>query len=153
MHLTDADHVRGLLAAYGELLDAADFAGLGQLLADAVLADESGTPFATGAAEVAGFYGATVRLHADGTPRTHHLVLGTRFLPEDAPDRAGCRSSYLVLHQPDGGALAPMVTGTYDDTFARSGPPGESGGWRFVERRMGLRLVGDLSTHLAFDPT
>jgi hypothetical protein len=153
--LSDTDRVRNLLSTYGDLVDAAHFDALGELMAEARLCDESGTPFATGAAEVAAFYRGSLRLHADGTPRTHHLVLGTRFDEPvgdggttEAGDRLACRSSYLVLHQPDGGELRPLITGTYDDVFVR-----RDAGWCFAERRMGMRLVGDLATHLRFDPT
>ena len=149
MALSDTDRVRNLLSIYGDLVDAADYDALGELMAHARLCDEGGTPFATGAREVADFYRASVRLYADGTPRTHHLVLGTRFAePDDDADRLACRSSYLVLHQPDRGQLRPLLTGTYDDVFVR-----RDGRWCFAERRMGMRLVGELSTHLRFDPT
>ncbi len=143
----DADRIRGLLARYGELLDAGDFDAVGALFAAGCLAGPDGTAFATGDAEVAAFYRAGTRLH-DGSPRTKHLVTNVAF---DEPAPAGgpvvVRSSYLVLQQVGDGPLQPIITGRYVDTVV----PGAGGGWTFRERRFLVDLVGDLSQHLA-DP-
>ena len=52
MPLTEADHIRSLLGTYCRLIDAADFAGIGQLMADAVLMTEEGAVIATGALDL-----------------------------------------------------------------------------------------------------
>ena len=141
--LSDGDHIRNLLGRYCDLIDGADFDGVGELFADGCLADEHGTVLAQGAEQVAAFCASTVRLH-DGLPRTKHLVLNTTL--EVAREVAGsitARSSYLVLQSLEGVPLQPIITGRYVDRFERTG-----GGWRFVERRFVVDLVGDLSRHL-----
>ncbi len=143
MPLTDADHIRGLLGTYCRLIDAADFAGVGELMADAVLMAEDGTVIATGADEVAALYGAIVMVHGDGTPGTQHVVANTA-LEEIDGGAIRARSAYLVFQAVPGVPLQPVITGSYDDTFAQ-GPTGE---WRFVERRFAVGRSGDLSHHL-----
>ncbi len=142
------ERIRGLLATYGERMDAADFDGVGALFAEGALADEHGAELARGADAVAAFYRGTTRLH-DGSPRTKHLVLGT-WLAE--PDEAGtdgvviARSSYLVLQAVTPGDLRPMITGRYVDRVVLGG----DGDWTFRERRFFVDLTGDLSEHLTF---
>src|SRR3712207_2372329 len=96
MPLTDGDHVRGLLGRYCQLIDAGDFAGVGALMADAVLCTEDGTPIARGAAEVEKLYAGLVQLHDDGTPGTQHLVTNT-VLEERQDGALTARSTYVVL--------------------------------------------------------
>ena len=144
MPLTDGDHVRGLLGRYCQLIDAGDFAGVGALMASAVLCAEDGTPVAAGAAEVEKLYAGLVRVHADGTPGTQHVVTNT--VLEEAPEGAiTARSSYVVLQALPDLPLQPIVTGSYVDTFDRD----EHGSWRFRERRFSIGRAGVLDHHLA----
>lgn len=131
-----------LLALYAERIDAADFDGVGELFAQGELCAGDGPAFARGAVAVAAFYRATVQLH-DGSPRTKHLVTNLVI------DGATARSSYVVLQQVGDGPLQTIITGRYEDRFARAldGP-----GWCFEQRRFYVDLVGDLSQHLA-DPS
>jgi hypothetical protein len=144
MHLTDGDHIRGLLGTYCRLIDAGDFAGLGALMAGATLRTEDGTTVATGSAEVTALYTDLVRIHEDGTPMTQHLVANTVFRdpPGDGPVTA--TSSYVVLQATPELRLQPVIAGTYVDTFA----PDATGRWHFTERRFGIGRAGDLSHHL-----
>ena len=144
MSLTDGDHIRSLLGTYCRLIDAADFSGLGQLMADAVLMTLDGTVIATGAAEVAALYSAIVTLHDDGTPGTQHVVANTS-LEEIDGGAIRARSSYIVFQAVPALPLQPVITGSYVDTFT----PDASGVWRFTERRFGIGRSGDLSHHLA----
>jgi hypothetical protein len=144
MHLSDGDRICGLLGTYCHLIDAGDFAGLGDLMSAATLRTEDGALLATGAEEVAALYAGLVRIHAGGTPMTQHLVANTVF---DEPGEDGtvrARSSYLVLQATPELPLQPVVTGTYVDTFGRDA----AGRWRFTERRFGIGRAGDLSNHL-----
>ena len=143
MQLTDGDRIRGLLATYARLIDAGDFAGVGALMADAVLRTEDGTAIATGAAEVERLYAGLVKLHGDGTPGTQHVVTDTTFEEPDADGSATATSTYVVLQALPDLPLQPIVTGTYVDRFA----PGEHG-WRFTERRFGIGRAGVLDHHL-----
>lgn len=144
--MDDGERIRGLLATYGERMDAGDFDGVGALFAAGCLADEHGTELARGAAAVARFYRSITRLH-DGSPRTKHLVLGTWLAEPDGDGVVVARSSYLVLQAVEAGDLRPMITGRYVDRVARTA----EGPWAFVERRFHVDLTGDLSQHLTFD--
>lgn len=144
MHLTDGDHIRGLLGTYCRLIDAGDFAGLGALLARATLRTEDGTPLASGAEAVTAFYAGLVRIHEDGTPMTQHLVANTVFHDPPGDGSVTATSTYVVLQATPRLRLQPVIAGTYVDTFA----PDASGRWHFTERRFGVGRAGDLSHHL-----
>lgn len=142
--LGPGDQVRNLLGSYCDLIDAADYGGVGALFGDSgVLADEQGTPLATGAADIARFYAEIVRLH-DGQQRTKHIVANTRLDPGADGTSITARSSYLVLQALEGMPLQPIITGRYLDTFEVDG----AGSWRWEERRFSVDLTGDLSQHL-----
>ena len=146
MHLTDGDRIRGLLATYCRLLDAGDCAGVGALMAHAVLRSDDGTTLAEGAAEVERLYAGLVRLHEDGTPGTQHLVTNSSFDEPGADGSVTVTSAYLVLQAVPGLPLQPIITGTYVDRFE----PG-SDGWRFIERTFGIGRAGVLDHHLTVD--
>ncbi|TIC84884.1 nuclear transport factor 2 family protein [Nocardioides sp. GY 10113] len=141
MHLTDGDQIRNLLGRYCHLVDAGDFAGVGELLARATLCGEHGTPLARGSAEIAAFYERLV-LRYDGRPGTQHAVANT--VLEPAGDGARATSTYVVLQAVEGLPLQPIITGTYRDTFAR-----DETGWHFTERRFAAGLSGRLDRHMA----
>lgn len=144
MPLSDGDHIRSLLGTYCRLIDAGDFAGVGQLMSDAVLMTEDGTAIATGADEVTALYGGIVTLHADGTPGTQHVVVNTS-LEELEGGAIRARSAYVVFQAVPELSLQPVVTGSYVDTFE----VGPTGAWRFVERRFSVGRSGNLTHHLA----
>ncbi len=142
MPLTDGDQIRGLLGTYCRLIDAGDFAGLGELMSQAVLMAEDGTAIAAGADEVAALYAGIVTLHDDGTPGTQHVVANTSM--EDLEDGAiRAKSAYLVFQSVPELPLQPIITGSYVDTFE------SAGGWHFVERRFSIGRSGNLTHHLA----
>ena len=142
--LTAGDEIRSLLGRYCHLIDAGDFAGIGALMADAVLCTEDGTPIARGAGEVAELYAGLVTLHADGTPGTQHVVANTVLTENDA-GTVTARSSYVVLQALPDLPLQPIVTGSYVDTFDRD----HADRWRFRERRFSVGRAGVLDHHLA----
>lgn len=145
--LTDTDRIRNLLGTYCDLMDAADFDGVGALFADGSMAAGDGPAFLTGAEEVARFFRQGTQLH-DGSPRTKHLIVNTVLDEPGTDGTVVARSSYLVLQGVDGHPLQPIITGRYVDTFGRD----TADAWCFVERRFHVDLVGDLSRHLA-DPS
>jgi hypothetical protein len=74
-------------------------------------------------------------------------VVDTVLEPSDDGDAIVARSSYVVLMALEGVLpLQPIIAGRYVDTFERRAP-----GWRWLERRFAVDLVGDLSHHLAFE--
>jgi hypothetical protein len=137
--------VRNLLGRYCELIDAGDFAGVGDLLAGAVLREESGQEVARGRDEIVALYGATTRRHPDGTPRTRHLTANSIVEVDDAAGVATARSAYVVFQATGTVPLQPIISGRYHDRFART-----ADGWAFTERTITVDLVGDLADHLTF---
>jgi 3-phenylpropionate/cinnamic acid dioxygenase small subunit len=147
--VSDPRHeIEALLFRYAALIDAGDFAGVGELFAHGRITTDDGQVVAEGAAAVVALYEATTKRHADGTPRTHHVT--TNVIVEVAPDgrSATARSAFTVLQQTDEVALQPVVAGRYRDRFEFA-----DGQWRFTERCMRPQLFGDLHDHLLFDPT
>ena len=147
--MTEPAHeaIRNLLGRYCELIDAGDFDGLGDLLADAVLRDDDGREVARGRDGIVRLYSSGTRLHG-GSPRTRHVTTNSIVEVDDAdPGTATARSAYVVLQATDGLALQPIIAGRYRDRFDR----GEDGTWRFAERAFAIDLVGDLSQHLLYE--
>jgi 3-phenylpropionate/cinnamic acid dioxygenase small subunit len=134
------EEIRNLLGTYCEVLDAADWAGLGELFAQGRLTDGDGNEVAAGAEAVAGLYAGLVLLH-DGSPRTRHHTTNPVITVDG--EQATCRSSFAVLQQVGTGPLLPVAAGRYRDRFLRT-----SGAWHFTERAFSLDQVGDTSQHL-----
>ncbi len=133
------EEIRNLLGVFCEVMDDADWAGLGRLFAGGRLIDERGREIAHGADDVTALWTAMVRVY-DGSPRTRHLVSGPVITVQDST--AQCRSSYVVLqHEADGG-LRPIAAGRYRDTFACT-----DGSWHFTERQFFLDQESDMSQH------
>lgn len=126
-----------LLRRYCELIDSADWDGVGSLFAHGALADERGRVFARGAEQVARFFRDAVITY-DGSPRTKHVVADT---VQD--DDGVVRSVYVVLQRLDDEPWTPIVAGRYEDRFDPDGS-----GFRFAQRRFVVDLAGDLSRHL-----
>jgi len=141
------DHVRAveaLIFRYAELVDAGDFEGVADLLADATVGGLEDPGGVHGREAVARLFHTTTIRHDDGTPRTKHVTTNVVVDVDEAAGTASARAYFTVLQALPGMALQPIVAGRYRDTFAL-GP----GGWRFTERRFGVDLVGDVSRHLA----
>ena len=145
--MSDADAIRNLLGRYCELIDAGRFDELAELFTDAVMTDEHGNAWATGADDVRKIWHGNTLLH-DGSPRTKHLTVNTIVEVDDGGGTAEARSSYVVLQATDTLPLQPIITGRYLDRFARR----DDGTWFFTERRYYVDQVGDLSQHQAHLP-
>jgi ketosteroid isomerase-like protein len=140
------EEIRNLLGLYCERMDAGDFAGLAALFAGGQLADDSGNVFATGADQMRAMWETQTKTY-DGSPRTRHLTANPVIEVDEAAGTATCSSSYVVFQGVDDFGFQPIVSGRYNDRFAR----GDDGNWRFAERRYAVDHVGDLSHHLNFD--
>jgi 3-phenylpropionate/cinnamic acid dioxygenase small subunit len=143
--LTASAHeaIRNLLGRYCELMDAAAWAEVGALFADAELIAPDGSVVARGAAAVQALYERGTKLY-DGSPRTRHMTANT--ILEVDGDLATARSSYVVFQGVEGVPLQPIITGRYADEFLL----GEHG-WRFARRQFFVDHVGDLSHHLTYE--
>jgi SnoaL-like domain len=135
--------IERLILGYAERIDRGDFAGVGELFADGVVAGPDGTALARGSDAVRRLYERTTRRYADGTPRTKHQTTNLIVEVDEPAGRARARSYFTVLQGLPDFPLQPIVAGRYEDRFERA-----PAGWRFAERRMFVELVGDVSRHL-----
>jgi 3-phenylpropionate/cinnamic acid dioxygenase small subunit len=143
VELPAATAITNLLARYAELIDAGDFVGIGELFAHATITtDGSDSVSFTGAAQVQSMYDGTTRKHADGTPRSKHVITNP-IVELDGPDSARCRSYYTVFMCTETLPLQPIVAGRYRDGFERV-----DGVWRWATRHMIVEFVGNISEHL-----
>ncbi len=142
----EPDHVAvtNLVYRYAELVDQGDFAGVGRLLAHAVITIE-GMDFEQRGAEV--IQGVleewTRRYPDDGTPHTRHVFTNPIVEVDADAGTASVRSSFTVFQQVDEQPLQPIIIGRYHDRFERV-----DGVWRFSGRHLFNDLTGDLSRHL-----
>ncbi|HTZ10164.1 MAG TPA: nuclear transport factor 2 family protein [Acidimicrobiales bacterium] len=134
--------VTNLVARYAELIDGGDFAGLGQLFAEAVFGGE-GDAVVRGGQAVEGIFRSMVMVHDDGTPRTKHVTTNLQVEVDEGGEVATARSYVTVFQALPDLPLQPIVAGRYRDRFAR-----REGRWVFVERRFVTDLVGDVHRHL-----
>ena len=142
----DGFAITNLLYRYAELIDAGDFAGVSDLFAHADVT--VGGQVLRGAEPMLALWNAHTKLHADGTPRTKHVV--TNPIVEIAEDRrtASARSYYTVLQATEIVPLQVIAAGRYHDTFEKV-----DGRWRFATRDYSLLdLLGDVRDHLLIDP-
>ena len=133
--------IENLIYRYAELLDLGDIPAVAQLFARARFLGPDGEVQGEGADAIAAIYETFTRLHADGTPLTHHVT--TNVIVEVSGDTASARSYFTVFQATEKLPLQPIIAGRYHDSFTRDG-----GGWYFTARQMLPRLSGDLSQHL-----
>ncbi|MFI7610399.1 nuclear transport factor 2 family protein [Nonomuraea terrae] len=133
--------IENLIARYSELVDDGDFAGVGDLLAHAVYRG-SGAPLG-GREAIERWFRDTLIVHPGGTPRTQHITTNIAVELDDHADTARARSYVTVLQALPGRPPQVIAAGRYHDRFER-----HDGTWRFMERRVDIRLAGDLSGHL-----
>jgi 3-phenylpropionate/cinnamic acid dioxygenase small subunit len=134
--------IENLIARYAELVDAGDFAGLGDLLGDGLFGGE-GDLVVRGDRAIEGIFRSMVRVYEDGTPRTKHVTTNIQIEVDEALGTATSRSYVTVFQGMDDTGIQPIVAGRYRDRFERKEQE-----WRFVERRFVTDLLGDVSRHL-----
>ncbi|MEU3985986.1 nuclear transport factor 2 family protein [Streptomyces sp. NPDC026672] len=134
--------VENLVARYAFLVDDGDFAGLGELLADAEFS-LNGDTVTGGARAVEDFAHHTLQVHADGTPRTRHVTTNLLVEVDEEAGTALSRSYFTVFQALDGFPLQPVAAGRYRDRFER-----REGEWRFTFRQVETDMLGDVSHHV-----
>ena len=142
---TAAVAITNLLATYAECIDTGDLDGAARLFTHAQIKVGVGPGGGTLIDSVAllDVWRKNVIIHADGTPRTKHVITNANIDVDEIGGEATCRSYYTVFQQLEGFALQPIIAGRYHDRFECV-----EGRWRFCERLEYLDLVGDLSRHL-----
>lgn len=133
--------IENLIYRYAELLDLGDIPAVAQMFARAKFLGPDGAVQGEGAEAIAAIYESFTRLHADGTPLTHHVT--SNVIVEVDGETATARSYFTVLQATEKLQLQPIIAGRYHDQFAR-----DDKGWHFVARKMLPRLYGKLSEHL-----
>lgn len=139
--------IANLIGRYAECIDAGDFDGMVELLADAAVAGEDGDHPLRGREAIRALFASTARLYPEGTPRTKHVTTNLVIEVDEASGRATTRSYWTVLQATEGLPLQPILAGRYLDAFER-----HDGRWRFAERRFAVDLVGDASHHMLTGP-
>ncbi|MBF9127658.1 nuclear transport factor 2 family protein [Plantactinospora sp. S1510] len=134
--------IANLIAAYAELVDAGDFVGLANLLADASFTSHSGERL-DGRDAVDRLAQETLVIYDDGTPRTKHVTTNLIVEVDEAAGTADSRSCFTVFQALPDFPLQAVACGRYRDRFER-----RDSGWRFVARQVSTDLVGDVSRHL-----
>ena len=141
MEADDWFAIQNLLFRYPYALDRGDFDAVGRLFAEARVYSGGALLADRDAAAVARAFRDWVIVYPDGTPRTRHMLANVLIMP-DGPDRATVSSYVMVFQQAPDEPLHAVIGGDYRDTVEK-----RDGEWRFVERRMGNDLIGDLTAH------
>jgi hypothetical protein len=141
--LSAADYfqIQALVHSYPRLLDGGDLTGLGQLFRHATVHIQGvEDPIVRDPANITGMFADFLRLY-EGRPRTRHSMANLIIEP-DGPDAARASCMVVVFQQTPDFPLQPIITGDYQDCFAKV-----DGEWAFVERRITNDLFGDLRAH------
>ena len=131
-----------LLFTYAERLDAGDLDGMSHLFEHATFRSRDGQMVLTGSAEVRAAFAASVAFH-DGTPATQHVTTNLYVDEDDHGEHAVAHSAFTVLQATRRLPLQIVCAGRYLDRFVRS-----PDGWRFADREVDLRFLGDVSEHM-----
>ena len=86
---------------------------------------------------------ANIKLYADGTPKTKHLMSNVDLRIDETAGTASSECYITVLQQTPNFPLQTIFCGHYFDNFERVGDH-----WRFAKRVIRSPLVGDLSAHV-----
>lgn len=141
--MTGEDYIaiQNLLFSYPYLLDSGDFDGVGELFRHAAVHSGGALMADKDPGAVSAAFRDWVITYADGTPRTRHFLANVIIRPDGA-DRAIVSSYVMVFQQTEALPLQPVIGGDYRDVVEKV-----DGEWRFVERRMGNDMVGNLICH------
>ena len=137
----DYIEIQNLLFSYPYLLDSGDFDGVGELFRNATVYSGGALMAQEDPRAVAAAFRDWVITYSDGTPRTRHFLANVIIRPA-GPDKAVVSSYVMVFQQTHALPLQPIIGGDYRDVVVKV-----DGAWRFIERRMGNDMVGDLTCH------
>jgi hypothetical protein len=139
--------IMNLIYSYPDRIDAGDFAGVGELFADAVIDMGDGGTLAGSADIQAYFERWTRRYDDDGTPHTRHCITNPIVDVNEGGEEAVVRYYITVFQRTDEFPLQPVWNNRYEDRLRRV-----DGRWRFARRRGYSHLPGDVSHHLLDTP-
>jgi 3-phenylpropionate/cinnamic acid dioxygenase small subunit len=140
---SDAIAIANLLYLYAELVDAGDAAGVAALFEHSDVKWGVDAPTLHGSAPILELYNTYIKLHDDGTPRTHHLITNPIIdIAEDCMS-ATARSYYTVVQQTAMIPLQVIASGRYHDVLIKV-----DGTWRFAKRDYFMDMRGNVIDHL-----
>lgn len=145
MQADDYFAIQNLIHRYPLHLDRGEIDEMAELFrhADVYMGDLP--PVRCDPAAVAQAFRGFLRLYDDGAgrlvPRTRHMTSNV-IIESDGEGRARASSYVMVFQQALELPLQPIIGGDYRDRFEKV-----EGAWRFVERRIGNDLYGNLSAH------
>jgi 3-phenylpropionate/cinnamic acid dioxygenase small subunit len=143
IHISDEYQILKLLYLYAERVDQGDKEGVAALFDHADVKWGAQAEVTHGAAPVADLYERVIKLHADGTPRTHHLITNAIIDMDIEKGAARSHSYYTVIQQTDEVPLQVIAGGRYHDSFARV-----DGAWRFSSREYFMDFRGNNRDHV-----
>jgi len=140
---SDYNAIMNLLALYAERVDLGDAKGTAELFKNADVKWGANAPIIHGSEAILQLYENNIKLHKDGTPRTHHLI--TNAIIEFSLDGATAiaRSYYTVIQQTDKLPLQAIAGGRYHDVFNKV-----NGTWGFSRRDYFMDFRGNISEHV-----
>jgi len=144
---THEESIRRLIYTYAELLDAADYEGMGELFQYATVHVSGVSAPVTGREDIRDFFDGMNHLDDNGSPGTRFMTSNTIVDVSEDGQSAKARSYFQCLQASSGVPLAPIAAGRYHDQFAK-----RDGEWTFTERRITLDLFGDMGHHVRFNP-
>jgi len=143
----DNCEIKNLIYQYADYVDRGDLAAVAALFRHGrvVSTQADGTESAAvGESAVLKLMSAFARIYPDdGTPHTMHMTTNAKIEVEPGGARARGQTYVIVFQAVEDFPLQPVIGVTYRDRFEKA-----ETGWRFSERRMEARLLGDLSRHL-----
>ena len=144
MNMENAEtQIANLLHRYADAVDRGDFDTVATLLKSGSILDSEGTCLANGYAQVLEMYNNLIRLYADGTPKTQHVLSNLILQLNGDGSSASAKAYYSVFQKQDDGSIKAIICGQYQSKFKKV-----DGKWVFIEHRMHPRIVGDMSRHL-----
>ena len=146
---TAAVAITNLLATYAHYIDTGDLDGAARLFTHARIKVGVGPGGATliDSKALLEVWRDNIIIHANGTPRTKHVITNANIDVDESGGVATCHSYYTVFQQLEGFALQPIIAGRYHDVFEHV-----DDAWRWSFRDYSLvDLVGDLSQHLRME--
>jgi ketosteroid isomerase-like protein len=157
----DRPVIAELIYRYAELIDAGDFAGVGELLAGAVVTFEGNDREYRGTERIRRLYEGSTRRYPDGTPMTKHVMSnvivtageeggpdGEKGGRDEATVRTAASRSYYTVFQAVPGELAlqAIIAGRYRHRFELTNDQ-----WHITGFHVIVDLLGELGSHLLFD--
>lgn len=140
---SNRDEILNLLYTYAERVDSGDAEGTAELFRHAEIKWGVDAPVLFGYEAVLKIYHDFIRVHSDGTPRTHHLVTNAIIDIDSDGKTAKARSYYTVIQQTEKTPLQVIAGGRYHDQLEKV-----EGQWRLKRRDFFMDFRGNISDHV-----